>query len=197
RPSGVDCALPTGGRPLHSPRQPDQRQRARSHLGGKRLSLPSSQRTCTPPSGETATSVGRTGATCGLILSRRPMVLVTISHRMLRSERLFQAVALPYALVTRHPVWERDCARMASELRPGCRAILLEPRDGIRAGTGLLRALPRPGWAITALLWRTMSGFYGWFTAADLRTLLEAAGLRVVKLDEALDGLGLLAVAER
>jgi SAM-dependent methyltransferase len=191
---------------------------------------------------------------------------------MLRSERLFQAVAFPYELVTRHPVWERDCARMASELPPGCRrvldlgcaldhapamlrrarrrdprlllvrgdarglplrggsmdavtfhsvlyllpdraaalretarvlrpggrVVLLEPRDGARAtGKGLLRALPRPGWAITALLWRTMSGFYGRFTAADLRTLLEAAGLRVVKLDEALDGLGLLAVAER
>jgi ubiquinone/menaquinone biosynthesis C-methylase UbiE len=214
---------------------------------------------------------------------------VTISHRMLRSERLFQAVALPYELVTRHPVWERDCARMASELPPGCRraldlgcgpgnsathlrdavpavlavdhapamlrrarkrdprlllvrgdarglpvrggsvdavtfhsvlyllpdraaalretarvlrpggrAILLEPRDGMRAtGKGLLRALRRPGWAITALLWRTMSGFYGRFSAADLRTLLETAGLRVLKLDEALDGLGLLAVAER
>jgi ubiquinone/menaquinone biosynthesis C-methylase UbiE len=214
---------------------------------------------------------------------------VTISHRMLRSERLFQAVAFPYELVTRHPVWERDCKRMASELPPGCRraldlgcgpgnsathlrdvvpavlgidhapamlrrarrrdprlllvrgdaralpvrdasldavtfhsvlyllpdraaalretarvlrpggrAILLEPRNGVRAtGKGLLRALPRPGWAITALLWRTMSGFYGRFTAADLRTLLEAAGLRVVKMDEALDGLGLLAVAER
>jgi ubiquinone/menaquinone biosynthesis C-methylase UbiE len=208
---------------------------------------------------------------------------------MLRSERLFQAVAFPYELVTRHPVWERDCARMASELPPGCRrvldlgcgpgnsathlrdavpavlavdyapamlrrarrrdprlllvrgdarglplrdasvdavtyhsvlyllpdraaalretarvlrpggrAVLLEPRDGARAtGKGLLRALPHPGWAITALLWRTMSGFYGRFTAADLRTLLEAAGLRVLKLDEALGGLGLLAVAER
>jgi ubiquinone/menaquinone biosynthesis C-methylase UbiE len=208
---------------------------------------------------------------------------------MLRSERLFQAVAFPYELVTRHPVWERDCARMASELPPGCRraldlgcgpgnsathlrdavpavlavdhapamlrrarkrdprlllvrgdarglplrdgsvdavtfhsvlyllpdraaalretarvlrpggrAVLLEPRDGARAtGKALIRALPRPGWAITALLWRTMSGFYGRFTAAELRTLLEAAGLRVVKIDEALDGLGLLAVAER
>ena len=52
------------------------------------------------------------------------MVLVTISHRMLRSERLFQAVAFPYELVTRHPVWERDCARMASELPPGCRRVL-------------------------------------------------------------------------
>ena len=57
--------------------------------------------------------------------------------------------------------------------------------------------MPRPGWAITALLWRTMSGFYGRFTAGELRMLLEAAGLRVVKMDEALDGLGLLAVAER
>jgi demethylmenaquinone methyltransferase/2-methoxy-6-polyprenyl-1,4-benzoquinol methylase len=208
---------------------------------------------------------------------------------MLRSERFFQAVALPYDLVTRHPVWERDCARMASELparcrraldlgcgpgnsathlrdavpavigldhapamlrrarrrdrrlllvrgdarglplrggsldavtfhsvlyllpdraaalretarvlRPGGRAVLLEPRGGARATTnGLLRALPRPAWAITALLWRTMSGIYGRFTAAELRTLLEEAGLRVLKMDEALDGLGLLAVAER
>ncbi len=214
---------------------------------------------------------------------------MTLSHCMLRSELFFQAVAFPYDLVTRHPIWERDCARMASELPPGCRraldlgcgpgnsathlrdavpsvvaldhseamlrrarrrdprltlvrgdvrglpvrdgsmdavtfhsvlyllpdraaalretarvlrpggrAVLLEPRDGVRAtGKGLLRALPRPGWAMTALLWRTMSGFYGRFTAPDLRMLLEAAGLRVVKLDEALDGLGLLAVAER
>src|SRR6266849_2619456 len=186
---------------------------------------------------------------------------------MLRSERFFQAVALPYDLVTRHPVWERDCARMASELpprcrlaldlgcgpgnsaahrrdrrlllvrgdarglplrdgsldavtfhsvlyllpdraaalretarvlRPGGRAVLLEPRDGVRAaGKALLRALPRPRWAMTALLWRTMSGFYGSFSAGQLRLLLEEAGLRVLKLDEALDGLGLLAVAER
>ncbi|HEX9604954.1 MAG TPA: methyltransferase domain-containing protein [Myxococcales bacterium] len=208
---------------------------------------------------------------------------------MLRSERFFQAVALPYDLVTRHPVWERDCARMASELpprcrlaldlgcgpgnsathlrdavpavigldhapamlrrarrrdrrlllvrgdarglplrdgsldavtfhsvlyllpdraaalretarvlRPGGRAVLLEPRDGARAtGKALLRALPRPRWAVTALLWRAMSGFYGSFSAGQLRLLLEAAGLRVLKLDEALGGLGLLAVAER
>jgi len=214
---------------------------------------------------------------------------VTISHRMLRSERLFQRVAFPYELVTRHPVWERDCARMASELPPGCRraldlgcgpgnssthlrdivpvvlgldhaaamlrrarrrdprlllvrgdarglplrdrsvdavtfhsvlyllpdraaalretarvlrpggrAILLEPRDGARATSrGLLRALARPGWAMTALLWRAMSGFYGRFTAAELRALLEGAGLRVLKLEEALGGLGLLGVAER
>jgi len=208
---------------------------------------------------------------------------------MQRSERFFQAVALPYDLVTRQPVWELDCARMASELplpcrvvvdlgcgpgnsathlrdavpavvgidhapamlgrarrrdprlllirgdarrlplrdgsadavtfhsvlyllpdraaalretarvlRRGGRAVLLEPQDGALAGgKGLLRAWRRPRWAVTALLWRTMSSFYGRFSAAELRLLLQTAGLRVLKLDEALGGLGLLAVAER
>ncbi|MFL5310562.1 MAG: methyltransferase domain-containing protein, partial [Myxococcales bacterium] len=89
----------------------------------------------------------------------------------------------------------REAARV---LRPGGRAILLEPRGGTRAtARGLVRALARPGWAMTALLWRAMSGFYGRFTADELRVLLEAAGLRVLKMDEALDGLGLFGVAER
>lgn len=207
--------------------------------------------------------------------------------RLLRSERFFEAVALPYELVTRHAMWERDCARMASELpprcrrvvdlgcgpgnsathlretvpdvvaldhspamlrrarqrdprlllvrgdarslplrggsvdavtfhsvlyllpdraaalretvrvlRPGGRAVLLEPRDG-SVRKELLRALPRPRWAITALLWRTVSGFYGRFSRDELRALLEAAGLCVLKVDDALGGLALLAVAER
>ena len=208
---------------------------------------------------------------------------------MLRSERFFEAVAFPYELVTRHPVWERDCARMASELpprcvrvldlgcgpgnsamhlrdvvpavvaldhspamlrraqrrdarlrlvrgdaralplrdgsvdavtfhsvlyllpdraaamretarvlRPGGRAVLLEPHGGAReTRRGLWRALPRPQWAMTALLWRAVSGFYGRFSPDGLRGVLESAGLRVLKLEEALGGLGLLAVAER
>ena len=208
---------------------------------------------------------------------------------MLRSERFFEAVALPYELVTRHPVWEGDCARMASELpprcrraldlgcgpgnsakhvrdavqsvvaidhspamvrrahrrdprllvlrgdaralplrdgsvdavtfhsvlyllsdraaalretarvlRPGGRAVLLEPHGGVReTGRGLWCALPRPRWALTALLWRAMSGFYGRFSSDGLRALLESAGLRVLKIEPALGGLGLLAVAER
>jgi SAM-dependent methyltransferase len=207
--------------------------------------------------------------------------------RLLRSERFFEAVALPYELVTRHAMWERDCARMAAELplscrrvvdlgcgpgnsathlreaasevlaldhspamlrrarqrdrrlllvrgdarslplraasvdavtfhsvlyllpdraaavretarvlRPGGRAVLLEPRDG-SVRRELLRALPNPRWAITALLWRTVSGFYGRFSPDELRALLEAARLRVVRMDEAFGGLALLAVAER
>ena len=46
-------------------------------------------------------------------------------------------------------------------------------------------------------VWRTVSGFYGRFSPQELRLLLETAGLRVLKLEDALGGLGLLAVAER
>lgn len=209
---------------------------------------------------------------------------------MLHSGLLFKAVALPYELVTRHPVWERHCAKMATllppgarrvldlgcgpgnstshlraaagpgtvgadyafpmllrarlrdptlplacadaghlpiragsldavtfhsvlyllpdqpaalrevarALRPGGRAVLLEPQAGARATLlGLTRALPTPRWAFTALLWRTMSALYGRPSRESLRAALEAAGLRVLTIDEALGGLGLLAVAER
>jgi ubiquinone/menaquinone biosynthesis C-methylase UbiE len=209
---------------------------------------------------------------------------------MFRSSSFFHAVALPYELLTRHPVWENHCARMARELpegarwvldlgcgpgnstahlrgavgagvvgadsaramlsrarrrvpglpllcadgthlpvrggaldgitlhsvlyllpdrraalgemvrtlRPGGRVVLLEPRSGWRATVlGLARALPRPLWALTALAWRTLSRAYGRFSEASLRALLEEAGLRVLKIEPALGGLGLLAVAER
>src|SRR5690349_6936088 len=43
---------------------------------------------------------------------------------MLRSDLFFRATALPYRLLTRHPVWERHCARMALELPPGAARIL-------------------------------------------------------------------------
>src|SRR4051812_33864837 len=35
-----------------------------------------------------------------------------MQRAMLRSSSVFRAVALPYELLTRHPVWERQCARM-------------------------------------------------------------------------------------
>ena len=43
---------------------------------------------------------------------------------MLNSGVFFQAVALPYELLTRHPIWERHCARMATELPAGARRVL-------------------------------------------------------------------------
>ena len=209
---------------------------------------------------------------------------------MFRSGSFFQAVALPYEWVTRHPVWESHCAKMATllpagarrvldlgcgpgnstvhlrdavgagvvgadyamamlgrarrrdpalrlvaadaghlpvrtgsldavtfhsvlyllpdragalrevarALRPGGRAVLLEPRDGARATLfGMMNALAKPRWALTAALWRTVSLAYGRFTPDTLRQALEAAGLTNVRIETALGGLALLAVAER
>jgi ubiquinone/menaquinone biosynthesis C-methylase UbiE len=83
-------------------------------------------------------------------------------------------------------------------LRPGGRAVLLEPQDGLRnTMVGMARALATPRWALTALLWRTASRAYGRFTSDSLWAALEGAGLRVRRIEEALGGLGLLAVAEK
>src|SRR5260370_26434295 len=95
--------------------------------------------------------------------------------------------------------WSSDvCSSDLRVLRPGGRGALLEPRDA-RGATlvGLLRALGTPRWAMAAALWRTVSGAYGRFTFAALWGALEAAGLRVVSVEEALGGLGWLAVAEK
>lgn len=83
-------------------------------------------------------------------------------------------------------------------LRPGGRAVLLEPQEGLRHTLlGMTRALRSPHWALTALLWRTASKAYGRFTPDTLWAALEGAGLRVRRIEEALGGLGLLAVAEK
>ena len=119
------------------------------------------------------------------------------------------AAALPFAsgsldAVTLHSVLYllpdqasalREVARV---LRGGGRAVLLEPQAGHRATLfGLARALPSPRWAVTAAFWRAMSGLYGRHTAHSLGNALQGAGLRVMKIDETLGGLGLLAVAEK
>ena len=97
---------------------------------------------------------------------------------------------LPHRQETLHEV--------SRALRRGGRVVLLEPQRGARAtALGLLRSLAKPRWALTAALWRGMSTAYGGFSVDELRACLSVAGLRVLRLDEALGGLGLLAVAEK
>jgi hypothetical protein len=59
---------------------------------------------------------------------------------MLHSGILFDAVALPYDLLTRHPIWERHCAQMAAELPAGAQRIL-----DLGCGPGQLDGAPRAG----------------------------------------------------
>jgi hypothetical protein len=76
--------------------------------------------------------------------------------------------------------------------------VLLEPQAGARATLrGLLHALHDPRWALAALMWCAMGAAYGRYTVPALWSALETAGLRVVRIEETLGGLGLLAVAER
>jgi ubiquinone/menaquinone biosynthesis C-methylase UbiE len=96
------------------------------------------------------------------------------------------------------PHRQETLREVSRSLRVGGRAVLLEPQKGARATTlGLLRSLSRPRWALTAALWRGMSTAYGGFSVDELWAHLEAAGLHVLRIEEALGGLGLLAVAEK
>ena len=125
-----------------------------------------------------------------------PLVALDAAALPVRSGAL-DAVTLHSVLylLPDQPAALREIARV---LRPGGRAVLLEPQAGPRATMlGLARALPDVRWAATAALWRIMSGLYGRPTAQSLWNALEAAGLRVLRIDETLGGLGLLAVAEK
>jgi SAM-dependent methyltransferase len=96
------------------------------------------------------------------------------------------------------PSDSRCLSEVARSLRSGGRAILMEPQSGARATfLGMMHALPRPRWLLTASLWRAVSTFYGGYSHDELWQLLESAGLRVLRIEEVFGGLGLLAIAEK
>jgi ubiquinone/menaquinone biosynthesis C-methylase UbiE len=144
-------------------------------------------------------SIGGDHALAMLRRARRhgvPLVCLDAGALPVRSGSLDAATfhSVLYLLTER----EDALREVTRSLRSGGRVVLLEPQRGARAtALGLLRALPKPRWALTAALWRTMSTAYGGFSPAELRAILLAAGLRVLRIDEALGGLGLLAVAEK
>jgi len=88
----------------------------------------------------------------------------------------------------------REIARV---LRPGGRAVFLEPRAGARLTPGLRSWLRRPHYAWIMTQWHCMGRWHGRFTELALRALLESAGLRVLHCEARLDGFGLLIVAEQ
>ena len=89
-------------------------------------------------------------------------------------------------------------AEIARVLRPGGRAVLLEPQAGAKATLlGIARALSTPRWAFAASLWRMVGAAYGRFLPEGLSEVITGSGLRVLRISEALGGLALLAVAEK
>src|SRR6266446_4685400 len=117
--------------------------------------------------------------------------------------RAADASALPRCDRSTHPfriARRRDLPQRAlPDLRSTGGAAGDRARAAPRRATllGLARALPSPRWALSAVLWRAMAGVYGSPTAQSLWSALEVAGLRVLRIEETLGGLGLLAVAEK
>jgi SAM-dependent methyltransferase len=88
-------------------------------------------------------------------------------------------------------------AEMRRVLRPGGRVILMEPHA---RPAGMLRAALAardPRHLLAVGLWRPFSRVHGRYTRASLAATLEGAGFGGVRVEEALGGLGLLAVARR
>jgi ubiquinone/menaquinone biosynthesis C-methylase UbiE len=125
-----------------------------------------------------------------------PLVCLDASDLPMRSDSLDAATF--HSVLYLLPDARRTLRETSRALRSGGRAILLEPQSGARATLlGLANALPHPRWLFTASLWRTMSTFFGGYSSQELWGLLEEAGLRVLRIEETLGGLGLLAVAEK
>jgi ubiquinone/menaquinone biosynthesis C-methylase UbiE len=157
------------------------------------------------------------------ILDRRPEVAVVgldFSRTMLRLAKGYlrrasmdfplvraDVARLPFSddsfdVLTHHSflylLSQKDLAldQMFRVLRPGGRYVLLEPnRDGDIRNVRKLRGELR--FRLSMFLWRVLSRGYGQFTRASLTALLAAHGFVDIKVEETLNGLGLLAVASK
>lgn len=150
---------------------------------------------------------------------------VDISHQMLvRAERArdrcepgvarritfveADAARLPFAdatfdVVTGHSFLyllpDRDAvlAEVRRVLRPGGRAIFMEPRTSTLSPRSLLTYGRDLRFLVSIAMWRLFSHYNGRFTAATLLSALEKAGLSPMTSEEVLAGLGVIGVAER
>lgn len=94
-----------------------------------------------------------------------------------------------------------DARRVLSEakrvLKPGARAVFLEPAGGPFPVSMRRRALREPRFVASMALWRMVSSRYGRFDEQRARALVASSGLAFVEARSTLDGLGLFVVAER
>ena len=93
------------------------------------------------------------------------------------------------------PQRERVLSEVVRVLRPGGRAIFLEPRAEGRTIPSGRTWLRDPWFAWTMFMWSLVGRWDGRFTADELRSCLERSGLQVIRCDSQLDGFGWLAVA--
>ncbi len=95
------------------------------------------------------------------------------------------------------PRKEAVLGEVARVLRPGGRAVLLEPRAEAPATPSLRAWLRSPHYSWIMTQWHCIGRWEGRFTESGLRATLESAGLRVLHCEARLGGFGWLAVAER
>lgn len=88
-------------------------------------------------------------------------------------------------------------AEAARVLRPGGRAIFLEPRAEAPATPGARTWLREPHFAWIMTQWHCYGRWEGRFTAAGMSAALEGAGLRMLLCEPRLDGFGWIGVAEK
>jgi ubiquinone/menaquinone biosynthesis C-methylase UbiE len=87
-------------------------------------------------------------------------------------------------------------AEVRRVLRPGGRAVFMEPNARPATIRSILRVSRDPRHVIAIGLWRPFSRLHGRYDAASLAAVLERAGFVRCQVEETLGGLGLLARAE-
>ena len=82
-------------------------------------------------------------------------------------------------------------------MRPGGRAVFMEPREGSFSPSELLAFGKDPRFLASMAFWRIASKMNRRFTGESLLAVLAEAGLAPVTTEDVLGGLGVVGVAER